>query len=380
SKDLTKIIISKYFNKYIGASLILLFLSFLPQIWVKGGYDFYFIKRVLNIFLEILSGYVVYWFIKRYYKTVTLGTVLNYIVLAAIIQVIISMFFFIKPHYYDLYYSYLNEDVENKDFSEMVAMLQVRFIGVGSSFFNGINKYGIAFFAALILPHVHKGFLTSNKILYWFSVLIVFMGGMLTGRTFFIAIALGLLMITLLKSKTILGFAMQNIKFIFLFVPFLFIIYFILSALIDVHQLERVFNYVFELFLNYFSGQGLQSRSTNAQIGMYVFPDSVNTWLFGDGRMQALTGGYYMGSDIGYVRLIFYFGLPATLFFVYLLYKYFRILSGLANYKPLTYFFFTIFLWFIILNFKGLAFHSYYFSMFILVLVLTTKSKFKLKI
>src|SRR5690606_9824262 len=219
SKDLTKIIISKYFNKYIGASLILLFLSFLPQIWVKGGYDFYFIKRVLNIFLEILSGYVVYWFIKRYYKTVTLGTVLNYIVLAAIIQVIISMFFFIKPHYYDLYYSYLNEDVENKDFSEMVAMLQVRFIGVGSSFFNGINKYGIAFFAALILPHVHKGFLTSNKILYWFSVLIVFMGGMLTGRTFFIAIALGLLMITLLKSKTILGFAMQNIKFIFLFVP-----------------------------------------------------------------------------------------------------------------------------------------------------------------
>ena len=53
---------------------------------------------------------------------------------------------------------------------------------------------------------------------------------------------------------------------------------------------------------------------------MMVFPDNVKTWIIGDGYFANpyntdptyvgyQPGGYYMGTDIGYCRFIFYFGL-----------------------------------------------------------------------
>lgn len=53
---------------------------------------------------------------------------------------------------------------------------------------------------------------------------------------------------------------------------------------------------------------------------MYVFPDNLKTWLIGDGYFDnpyyadpyftgRFVGGYYMGTDVGYLRFIFYSGL-----------------------------------------------------------------------
>lgn len=373
--DLKNIILSRFFLKYLRISVILLLFVLLPLLWVKGSIDLYFFKRALSAILDLFSAYTVYWITRKCFSKASLGIILKYIVLAAILQTAISLLFFLKPAYYDLYYSYLNEEVGNKDFSEMLSLLQVRFIGIGSSFFSGVIKYGVAFFAILILPYVYKGSLTSNKIVYILSLSIIFIGGMLTGRSFLIAIILGVLMITILKSKTFFGFILQNIKLSIISLPALFFVYLVLSSIINASQFERVFNYVFSLFVNYFSGDGFQSSSTNAQLEMYVFPNSILTWLFGDGRMVSLDGGYYMGSDIGYIRLIFYFGLPLTLFFVYVLYKYYRILASAALNKPLTFFFYTIFMWFVILSFKGLVVHNYYSALFLISLILTNKHK-----
>ena len=53
---------------------------------------------------------------------------------------------------------------------------------------------------------------------------------------------------------------------------------------------------------------------------MYVFPDNLKTWLIGDGYFSnpynidpyftgRFVGGYYMSTDVGYLRFIFYSGL-----------------------------------------------------------------------
>lgn len=59
--------------------------------------------------------------------------------------------------------------------------------------------------------------------------------------------------------------------------------------------------------------------SNNRLMGMWVWPDNFITWLIGDGYFNSpnanpyyigpLFKGYYMGTDIGYCRFIFYFGL-----------------------------------------------------------------------
>ena len=56
---------------------------------------------------------------------------------------------------------------------------------------------------------------------------------------------------------------------------------------------------------------------------MYVFPDNWKTWIIGDGYFDMVdpyyTGkdmyGFYMGTDVGYLRFIFYFGVIGLLAF-----------------------------------------------------------------
>ena len=65
---------------------------------------------------------------------------------------------------------------------------------------------------------------------------------------------------------------------------------------------------------------------------MIVFPDNFKTWLIGDGYIEnpyrrdpyyvgPNYGGYYMGTDIGYLRFIFYFGLIGLVTFISYFFK-----------------------------------------------------------
>ena len=59
---------------------------------------------------------------------------------------------------------------------------------------------------------------------------------------------------------------------------------------------------------------------------MIVFPETLKTWIIGDGYaanpkddpyyIGKIWHGYYMGTDIGYLRFIFYFGVIGTLAFI----------------------------------------------------------------
>jgi hypothetical protein len=64
---------------------------------------------------------------------------------------------------------------------------------------------------------------------------------------------------------------------------------------------------------------------------MYVWPDNPKTWIIGDGYfnnpywdpnyMGEMTDGYYMNTDVGYLRFIYYFGLVGlSIFSIMILY------------------------------------------------------------
>ena len=61
--------------------------------------------------------------------------------------------------------------------------------------------------------------------------------------------------------------------------------------------------------------------------GMYVFPETFKTWLIGDGFFGATTSdpyyigkewkSFYMDTDVGYLRFIFYFGILGLFTFLF---------------------------------------------------------------
>ena len=70
-----------------------------------------------------------------------------------------------------------------------------------------------------------------------------------------------------------------------------------------------------------------ETNSNNILKNMIVFPDNFKTWLIGDGYIEnpyntdpyyvgPRWGGYYMATDIGYLRFLFYFGIIGLTTFI----------------------------------------------------------------
>lgn len=78
--------------------------------------------------------------------------------------------------------------------------------------------------------------------------------------------------------------------------------------------------FAFEGFFSLVEEGEWKSHSNDMLIDMYRWPDNIKTWLIGDGYFNnpvktdpyyigRLWKGFYMGSDVGYVRFIYYFGI-----------------------------------------------------------------------
>jgi hypothetical protein len=74
----------------------------------------------------------------------------------------------------------------------------------------------------------------------------------------------------------------------------------------------------FEVFYNYFSGNGVKSASTDELYTMFIWPEQLKTYIIGDGLFASPTNPieFYKGTDIGYLRLIYYFGIPGLIIFL----------------------------------------------------------------
>ena len=93
------------------------------------------------------------------------------------------------------------------------------------------------------------------------------------------------------------------------------------------YQLSR---FAFEGFFNLAETGEWEIDSNEKLKAMIVFPDNMKTWVIGDGYFENpyhtdpyyigyQPGGYYMGTDIGYCRFIFYFGLVGLFAFSFFL-------------------------------------------------------------
>lgn len=97
-------------------------------------------------------------------------------------------------------------------------------------------------------------------------------------------------------------------------------------------QFHDNIRFAFEGFFSIAETGRWETNSNNILKNMIVFPDNLKTWIIGDGYIEnpylrdpyyvgPNFGGYYMGTDIGYLRFIFYFGLIGLAMFILYFYK-----------------------------------------------------------
>lgn len=90
-------------------------------------------------------------------------------------------------------------------------------------------------------------------------------------------------------------------------------------------QWQNYFRFGFEGFFSLAETGHWEVRSNTQLVNQFIFPDNAWTWLVGDGHMAPTTidpyyvgkvwTGFYMGTDVGYSRFLFYFGLMGLIIF-----------------------------------------------------------------
>lgn len=86
----------------------------------------------------------------------------------------------------------------------------------------------------------------------------------------------------------------------------------------------KSFPFVFEFVFKYQNSGTFETGSTNRLLQMWQVPITYSELLFGTGRLESEQGGYYLGTDVGYLRNILYGGL----IWMFLMFLFFLVFSG----------------------------------------------------
>ena len=273
----------------------------------------YVIQNGITPLIYLFAAYFLYILATNIYPKVDyqcLTTIwINTVVIQSILTISVNLFPFMQDILLSLvYYS------EGKGL--IIASLEQgnRFIGFGTQFFGAGIIY--AFTVILLAFRLSQQYIVRYFIRDLILLILISLVGLLLARTILVGLMIGLI---LFCYQRYFRNYYQLALFCFLLVPgilllLLIFIYLAINNLLGIDLLHsKLFYFAAEIFINLFSGSGLETESTDILLEMYqVLPTSLTTWLIGDGlylAQNSIDGLYYMGIDVGYLRIIFAVGI-----------------------------------------------------------------------
>jgi hypothetical protein len=106
-------------------------------------------------------------------------------------------------------------------------------------------------------------------------------------------------------------------------------------------------DWAFEAFTNYEETGEWRTESSDGIYNMFMVPKTLSVWLYGNAHML------FWGTDVGFTRLLFYFGIPGTLSYFYYQWKVLEM--SLTKFTALNYTLYALGVLVLVLNIKGLA-------------------------
>ena len=286
-------------TRKIWKGLILISLTSLLSIVLNPLHDDKFLTYFFPVIVEALAVVFLSVLAKRLKINLSFIYLCKCIVLVNTVQISIALVMFFSPVVYDFLFSVQKESSYSLETIE--GNLDLRLLGFGSLFFySGIINSVSLLCNAVLIGHEKSRLLRLLLVIVHVSIFLI---GSVMSRTTYVGMGLSILI--LLKNRG------SKSQLLFYFIASFIALVVATMVMVPADYLQGFFDYGFEILSNYLSGYGAESKSTNQLQEIYVFPESINTWLFGDAlwtdpRNKDL---YYMHTDVGYLRMIFYSGL-----------------------------------------------------------------------
>lgn len=344
-----------YYYKF----LTVFFITFVISIWsflstsvFNSVNDYTFVKLPITIIVMYFSCYLCISSIRLFHGFINFNLVTRYFLYAILLQSLIVILQFVNP----IFGSFLTDIQRLSEMQVDIASSHLetssRFIGFGLLFYTASFFYGTSL-VLLAFQLRYKKLKKSNIVIYISLYILIFFIGMGLSRSTIIGF---------LSSILIFIFPIKNISRIFkvifsaiIFLIFAFVTIFVVLKLFPdlTKGLEALVNNAFDFIIAYFNTGQLSSESASGTFETLVFPDNNITYLIGTGLYDNyFSVGDFNYSDIGYLRLLYYFGLPGLILFFMVEIK---ILSIAFKSKKLLPIYYSMLIILLITNIKGLT-------------------------
>lgn len=293
------------------------------SITLNNTSDTAYATYIISMWVWLGGAFATVFFMRKLHGYASIVLVGNYLIAACIMQCILAIMIDRIPIVFNIVNTYIGNfgvggNVEG--FAE-----SGRLFGIGAAVdFTGTRFVPALLLIAFFIAHFNNTILRQYLSIYIISFFIITVIGNMMSRT----TTLGTLMAlfywfyrTWTNNDKIKANMIRLWKYLLLIlciaVPTVVILY---NTNDFVHTNVR---FGFEGFFSLFEKGYWETNSNNVLENMYRFPESLKTWIIGDGYFDNPTGdpyytgymwkGFYMGTDVGYLRFIFYFGLIGLL-------------------------------------------------------------------
>lgn len=293
--------------------------------------DFTYATYFVSMFVWLGGAYTAVKIVRWFHGCVSVELVSNYLIGVCVAQCILALMIDSYPSFEAI----VNRFIVGFDFVSTELLSDVgRLYGIGA----GLDVAGTRFASVLVIIAVliqqlqsnrHRGFLW----LYLVTFIFISVVGNMMARTTTVGVVVAIAYWVTASGIFKLSLNKSNLR---VWKSFLALLGISIPIIVYICSVDKQFyayiRFAFEGFFSIAETGQWETNSNNILLNMIVFPDNFKTWLIGDGYINnpgwsdpyyvgPIYGGYYKGTDIGYLRFIFYFGLIGLSTFIFYFFK-----------------------------------------------------------
>lgn len=281
-----------------------------------------YLTYIVSMWVWVGAAYLVTRMIKVVHHTLSVELVCYYLIAVGVIQCILAVVIESSPiirHYID---GMLGGEL-------YMSTGGGRMHGIGCALDVAGSRFAaLLVMIAFLIPHEYNN-QNQNKrgLLLIIAFFIITIIGSMIGRTTAVGSILGIICLTF--TFTFKGQLFNGSRQTFLaHFGCIFLIIISLATIAynsEPHWREQI-RFGFEGFFSLVEKGKWEVHSNDILMDSYIFPTNIKTWIIGDGYIATTnidpyyTGvnysGFYKGTDVGYCRFIFYFGLIGLIAFI----------------------------------------------------------------
>lgn len=291
----------------------------LASVIINNTNDYTYATYIVSMFVWLGGAYTAVKIVKWLHGYVSVELICNYLIGVCVGQCVLALMIDSIPSFKALVDSY----VVGFDFVD-VDMLNRngRLYGIGAALdVAGTRFAAVLVIIAVLLQRLSESRYRSYMWLYLLSFLFIALVGNMVARTTTVGVLVALSY--WVASSGICELSLQKDK-MRVWKYALILLCVVLPIVIYLYSTNQQFHdnirFAFEGFFSLAETGKWETNSNSILKTMVVFPDNFKTWIIGDGYFENpywsdpyYVGpnfrGYYMQTDIGYLRFLFYFGL-----------------------------------------------------------------------